>query len=219
MRIRLISCMWFWSAVTSAMYASASPMRSYTIDLPHHVLHFSLPEEISRGMSSTQVETRFAPNDAAYLRDGFRLLGGQLHDFDGPFWVGARGSLKLHIIVIKRSAEIDQEIVTLSGLERYVRQWIGKKDYASSISYSQAVMNGEAWVFRLQDTFGRPATPMEPHAEHAQIFSHPLEEDMFLEVGFRLMEWVPDSAKKWRKKAEEFREAIKATIVLEPKKQ
>ena len=50
-----------------------------------------------------------------------------------------------------------------------------------------------------------------------QGFSCPIDETMFLDVGFWITETVPGSAAKWKPKVEAFREAIKATITLQPK--
>ena len=81
--------------------------------------------------------------------------------------------------------------------------------------FSQRPLNGAASVYRWSQSIGNTAEP-----EELEIFSLPLDNDMFLDVGFNVMQWEGGRGKdkKWKAKAESMREAIKATIVSEPKK-
>jgi len=100
---------------------AAPAMKSYMIDLPHHVLRFSLPEEIAKEMTPLQVEKRFDPNEPGVFEGGFRQIAFHLHDFKGPFWVGAYGSLRFQFMVQKKNPEFGRDIAAVEGLERYVR--------------------------------------------------------------------------------------------------
>lgn len=196
---------------------AAPAMKSYMIDLPHHVLRFSLPEEIAKEMTPLQVEKRLDPNEPGVFEGGFRQIAGHLHDFKGPFWVGAYGSLKFHFMVQKKMSEYNDGITTLEGLDRYVRQWNGTiEGRATGCVFSRASLNGKPAVRRQWNTFGDPSK-REP--EDFEIFSLPLGDKLFLDVGFNVMAWEGGRGKesKWKAKAEALREAIKATVVLEPK--
>jgi hypothetical protein len=206
---------WFWLATAIGMQAhAASPeMRTFTIDLPYHVLRFALPEEMAREMSPLQVEKRFDPSEPGILESGFRVIANKLYDFNGPFWVGAYGSLGFNVSVIKRHPEYDGAIGTIDGLNAYIRWWTGEG--MGEFGYDLAELNGIPCVRRSYDTFAHPRQGDTTRA--LEVFSYPLDDDMFLEVGCSITEWVPKSAKKWKKKAEAMREAINATIILEPR--
>lgn len=213
----IIVSAWLCTMITVAMQAAAKPtMRAYSIDLPGHVLRFSLPEEIALGMTPNEVEKRFDPLDPAYFRNGFREIAGTMYDFKGPFWVGAYGSLKFDFSVMRRKSEYQGDITTIETLDGYVRWWINIGKHAKAFTFDRNALNGKPAVRRWWNTF---AEPRVPESEHLEIFSLPLDEEMFLDVGFNIMEWKGGRGKaaKWKAKAEEMREAIKATIVLEPK--
>jgi len=195
----------------------AAPMSSYTIDLPSHVLQFSIPKEISRNMRPNEVEQRFDPRDASFAKNGFREIAGTLHDINGPFWAGAYGSLKFHFMVQKRMPGFGGDITTVEGLEQYVRRWnrtIGGR--ATECTFSRTFLNGMPAVRREWNTFDDPA---DPEPQNLEIFSLPLADDMFLDVGFNVMAWTGGREKesKWKARAETLREQIKAAIVLLPK--
>ena len=200
------------------MQAAPPAMRPYVIELPKHTLRFSLPLEIARELSPLEVESQFDPSRPKVFDGGFREIAGHLYDINGPVWVGAYGSLKFHFIVQKRSTAFDGDITTVEGLEHYVRQWnatIRGRD--TGCAFSRALLNGMPAVRREWNRFLDPANP-EP--DHLVIFSLPLDDQMFLDVGFNIMEWAGGRGKegKWKPKAEALREAIKSTIVLEPKR-
>lgn len=192
-------------------------MRPYKIDLPRHVLRFSLPEEIAREMSPLQVARYFDPNEPGVLEGGFRQLAGHLYDFKGPFWVGAYGSLKFHVMVQKKMPEYEDDISSIEGLDQYVRKWNRTiEGRATGCVFSQASLNGAPAVRRHWNTF---VDPSDREPEDLEIFSLPLDDGMFLDFGFNVMAWESGrkNERKWKSKAEALREAIKATIALEPR--
>jgi hypothetical protein len=215
-RIFLPALLVLWASVVPAR-AAAPAMKSYTIDLPNHILRFSLPEEIVQGELPFKVVDPFDPQDPSFIKNGFYEIVGALYDVKGPFWVGAYGSLELHFIVQKRNAAIGGDITTIEGLERYVPQWVERVHGRSEKrTFSRASLHGMATIERAESTFG-DTTELEP--EEMEIFSLPLDEEMFLDVGFTVMGWEGGHGKeaKWKPKAEAMREKIKATVVLEPK--
>jgi hypothetical protein len=190
-------------------------MKAFEIELPEHVLRFSIPEEITREWPIKHTRW-FEPQSPSFERAGFYVVFEALHDVNGPFWLGAYGSLKIHVMVQRRKHEIAGDITTVDGLELYVpvlrmtsagpqEQW----------TFSQASLNGLAALRGKYNTFGNTGG----HREHTEIFSLPLDAEMFLDIGFRVVDWGAGRRRerKWRPKAEAVREAIKATIVLEPK--
>lgn len=214
---RILPALWLWWASVITMQASAPVMKPYAIDLPNHVLRFSLPEEIVRGDLPVTLVQRFEPQNASFVKNGFYEIFATLYDIKGPFWVGAYGSLKIHLMVQKRNPEFGRDITAVEGLERYVRQWNRTiEGRATGCVFSRAALNGMPAVRREWNTFGDPSK-REP--EDFEIFSLPLSDELFLDVGFNVKAWEGGRGKegKWKAKAEAMREAIKATIVLEPK--
>ena len=191
-------------------------MKPYAIDLPNHVLRFSLPEEIVRGDLPVTLVQRFEPRDASFVKNGFYEMFAMLYDIKGPFWVGAYGSLKIHLMVQKKLPEYESETATIEKLERYVHWKISRGNDAQGCVISRSSLNGAPSVRRQWNTFGDPRK-REP--EDLEIFSLPLNDELFLDVGFNVKAWEGGRGKegKWKAKAEALREAIKATIVLEPK--
>jgi len=195
----------------------AQPMKTYTIDFPKHVFRFGIPMEIAKGIWPTDIDQKFDPFDAAYLRDGFRRIGSSLYDFKGPFWKDAYGSLKINFIVQKRSPKFQSEIVTLDGLDRYIRWWTQDVNPSYPFNFGRAVCGNSTWLSRAHSNFSMPNSTETGQREELEVFSIPIDGDMFLDVGFIITEWEPGSANKWRLKAEKLREAIKSTMVLETK--
>lgn len=214
---RILSALWMWCASMITMQAAPPSMKSYVIELPNHILRFSLPEEIAREMRPEQVERRFDLHDASFVKNGFREIAGTLHDIKGLFWIGAYGSLKFHFMVQKRNPAFGGDITVVDGLEQYVRRWNETiEGRATGCTFSRASLNGMPAVRREWNTFG-DSSKREP--EDFEIFSLPLNNEMFLDVGFNVRAWESGRGKesKWKAKAEALREAIKATVVLEPK--
>jgi hypothetical protein len=121
--------------------------------------------------------------------------------------------LKFDIRVVRRETEIRGNITTLDGLDGYVRRWIQHLKNAENCAFGQWDMAGARWVFRQLNTFGQ----VSAGARDMQGLSRPIDETMFLDVGFWITEIVPGRTPKWKAQAEVFREAIKATLVLQPK--
>jgi hypothetical protein len=188
-------------------------MHNYSIDLPDHTLRFSLPQEIVRRMPPDKIDKNFDPSDPSFQRAGFRELGRWLHDFNGPFWTGAYGSLRFHFMVRRLDKGPMEKAATPEELSLYLRKQINSE---YGFAYEQAILNGASCTRRFRSTFGRIDVSTEKK-EELEIFSFPLNDQMFLEVGFNIMEWVPGKTKSWKENAERLREAIKATVVLEPK--
>jgi hypothetical protein len=205
----------FWFAAAIVAQAAPLPMRPYTIELPGQVLHFALPEEIARGMPPMKVEKRFDLQDPSFVKNGFREVAGWLHQLNGPIWVGAYGCLKFHFMIQKRKPEYKGDITTVEGLDHYVHWWELRTDNKSyNWVFSRSALNGAPAVRREWSTFGEPGR-REP--EYQEIFSLPLDQEIFLDVGFNVREWEGGRLREgmWKAKAEALREAIKATVVLE----
>jgi hypothetical protein len=203
-----------------AAHACAEPMKNYTIDFPEHILRYSLPREIADKMEPWVQEkqlSQFSPTDKNFVANGYQEIAGTLHDFNGPFWVGAYGSLKFYFIVRKRSPDYHGDITNLDGLDRYIHWLMNDGNPAHIFKYDRVMLGGSQWIRRLQDNFSDLTVADGWQRQELEIISIPIDNDMFLDVSFIVMEWVPGSAKKWKQKAEELRDAIKATIVLEPK--
>jgi hypothetical protein len=214
-KVTVFACLWCCAAV--GVFAAQPDLRSYQISLPHHVLRVTLAEKMAREMPPwKQPVTRFDASDPYYERDGMRELATATFPYKGPFWVGTIGSLKFHFMVQRRLPEYVGEITTIEGLDRYLRWWNPKIDNdADNCVFSRSTLNGMPTVRREWNSLGN-ANISEP--EYLEIFSLPLDEGMFLDVGLNIREWVGGRRDKWMKKAEEMSEAIKTTITLEPKK-
>ena len=64
-------------------------------------------------------------------------------------------------------------------------------------------------------TFGDPG---KRSPDHFEVFSIPLDADIFLDFGFKVKAWQAGRGKesKWKPKAEALREAIKGSVVVDP---
>jgi hypothetical protein len=218
MRNKIATFLWLYFAMTAAMQASTPAMKSYTIDLPDYVLHFTLPEEMAKDIPPWKLVQRFDSTDSSYLSNGFLEIVAGYHEFKGPFWVGAYGSLEFGFSVQKPLPEYQGEITTLDGLGCYIQWWTNKTNPTYGFKFDKGALNGTTWVRRWVNTFGSPLGSNLSELHEQEILSQPLNHEMFLEAYFNITESVAGSAKKWKQKADELRDAIKATIVLEPKK-
>ena len=204
-----------------AAHAFADPLKNYTIDFPEHILRYSLPREIADKIEPLVQEkqlSQFSPSDKNFIAHGYLEIAGTLHDFNGPFWVGAYGSLKFDFIVQKRVHEFKGEIKTLDGLDKYIRWWANDGNPSHSFNFRRVVVGGSEWLSRSQNNFSGSIITTGSESKELEIISIPIDNEMFLDVGFSIMEWVPDSAKKWKQNAERLRDTIKSTVALEPKR-
>lgn len=201
-------------ASVAPVQAVASPMQPYEIRLPEHVLRLSLPREMVREDSPVKVTEQFDAQNAGFIRDGFDGVFETLYDFNGAFWEDAYGSLKIDIIVLKKVPDIEGDITTIDGLDRYLQEWKRiSPGHGPQRVFSRQSINGMPAVKRTQNTF---AAPGNDNSYESQIYSLPLNSDLFVEVGFTVLRWNdnPRKERKWRPKAEAMREAIKATVTL-----
>ena len=213
-KMRTAALAWLSCFVVHLLPAAAPAMRSYTIDLPQNVLRFSLPEEIAQHMGPRLIDKSFDPStNKTFKRDGFRDLVSMYYQIQGPFLVGPYGALRFDFTVVRRVDGYEGDITTVDGLERYVRWWIGGMPENRDFSFGQAELAGVKWVFRWRNTMGGGGV----NAADVQAFSFPIDQTSFLRVDFWISETVPGSAPKWKPRAEALREAIKATVVLQPK--
>jgi hypothetical protein len=178
-------------------------VRSYRIYLPNHVLEFSLPEEIARDLREGRVPEYFDPTEPKAFERGFRPLLSTLYDFNGAFWVGAKGSFKFYIFIQQRAPEFEGDISTIDGLEKYIEWWIPKVRNPAFCTFGRSVLNGNQALSRRFDN-------------SQEIISVPLDKDMFIEFGLTLMYWARGS-KGWVKKAHAMSDEIRASIVLKPR--
>jgi len=178
-------------------------VRSYRIYLPDHVLEFSLPEEVARELSEGQVPDYFDPTEPNVFNRGFKPLLSALYDFNGPFWVGAKGSFEFYIFIQQRAPEFEGDISTIDGLEKYIEWWIPTVRNPARCTFGQSVLNGNQILSRRFD-------------DSKEIISMPLDQGMFIEFGLTLMYWARGS-KGWVKKAHAMSDKIRASIMLKPR--
>lgn len=127
-----------------------------------------------------------------------------MYDFNGPFWVGAIGSLKFHVFAKERVKDFEGDITTAEGLEKYI-DW--KIPIARKIGVlSCTTLNGVRAVSRR---FG----------EYDEVLSYPIDQQMYVDFGLSV-DFIPggkSSDRSWVKKAVAMRDAIRASIVFGPK--
>ena len=173
-----------------------------SVDLPNHVLEYSLPEEVARQMSARMVDTHFDASEP--FERGFRRITGTMVDFGGSFFTGPSGTFTFHVLVIERSAEYTGDISSAEGLKEYVSWWVPIRLRSEREHLGIVSINGTEAVSRGL------GTPLE-------ILSFPLDQKMFLEFGL-LIRWLRAGANApWVKKAEAMRDSIRASIRLRPK--
>ncbi|HXB02598.1 MAG TPA: hypothetical protein VNV15_07240 [Opitutaceae bacterium] len=119
--------------------------------------------------------------------------------------------------VVQRDQGHGEDIASLDGLDRYVRSWIGNRETGKGFKFGQATLMNKEWIYRWRNTIGGAPAAGELAPSETQVFSFPIDRDMFLEAGFQITDDTPGGSKRWVEEAEAIREEIKATIVLEPK--
>ena len=175
-----------------------------SVDLPNHVLEYSLPEEVARQMSARMADTHFDASEP--FERGFRGIAGTMVDLGGSFFTGPSGTFTFDVLVIERSAEYVGDISTAEGLKEYVSWWLPtlRKLRSEREHFGLVTINGSEAVSRGL------GTPQE-------ILSFPLDQKMFVEFGL-LIRWLRAGANApWVKKAEAMRDSIRASIRLRPK--
>jgi hypothetical protein len=200
--------------LTRTLSASESPMLPYpySIGFPKIVMQFSLPKLSLVANSAIFRQKYFDQDREEFSSKGFEELGEGAVNFEGPFWVGTYGSVTFSILVVKKSAQFRGEIGTVDSLSRYVRWW--------RASYGFNFKNGElgslACVISWVDMFSGGRAPGIGNGALAnmEIFSIPLDDDTFLEIGLDVTEYVAGSANKWINVAYETRDAIVSSIVF-----
>jgi hypothetical protein len=205
----LLMCSW---ACLLPAREPARKARPIVIELPGHILRFSVPSEMLPSKWPVKYVPRFDPQNSNIRDGGFYGVFELLHDFDGPFWVGAYGSLKIAVsIVHKCTAATDIDVSTPEGIENCVRA----EEDSATYAVFRATLNGIPAVLRSQDSFGEPGPGV---LKDTQVFSLPLDAESYLNISFFVREWEGGRAKavRWKPKAEAMREAIKATVEMAP---
>jgi hypothetical protein len=196
----------------SSLIAGTPETKYYAIDLTGHTLTFSVPVEVANQVRPLYVQTLFDPANPGFQRNGVRQLEGKFYQFRGPIWTGTYGWFQFDIDVVNRDPTYGQSVRTLDSLDRYIRLWAAGRSIG--FQYSRKSLSGVVWLQRLLRT-NEPLPPVgDGHLEDIEAFSVPLNDDMFLQVIFRIAESDPGSADKWIADAEQFREAIEATLVI-----
>jgi hypothetical protein len=214
---------WLACLARDLMASPLGGVRTYSIELPTHVLRFSLPEDVAQQIRPQQIKSKFNPMDRAYRQDGFCILASKYLQFNAPFWSGPLGGpsiyggMEFEFCMVQRYSSYNGDITSLQGLDHYVRWWIGNRATGKGFEFGRATLVNKEWVYRWRNTIGGAPAAGELSPSEAQVFSFPIDEDMFLEVRFYIKDYTPESSKKWKERADVIREEIKATIVVEPK--
>ncbi len=177
-------------------------MTRCSVALPYHLLEFALPAEVAAQMHPGKINSSFDPVKG--FERGFQILTSKLYDFNGPFWVGARGSLKFYVYAIERPQEFLGDITTVDGLEKYIDLRIPSARKRGVLS--RVTLNGAPAVSRR---FG----------DYIEVLSFPIDQQMYLDFGLRV-EGIPGGKStntSWKKEAVAMRDAIRASIVFRPK--
>jgi hypothetical protein len=201
-----------WSSLT-AVKAESREMKQYTVALPNYVLGISLPAEIVHGDVPIKHMQRFDAQSPDFLKSGFDEVFAAMYDVKGPIWVGAYGSLILHVSVKRKEQEIGGGIESVDALTRYIEKW--RKSFPPG-AVSRSSLNGIPAVKSVRSNAGE--TGRAPSS--VEIYSIPLNDEVFLEISFRVTQWDAGRSKqgKWRPKVDAAREFIESSIVLEAAK-
>jgi hypothetical protein len=169
------------------------------------VLRVALPDEIANGKLPVKYESTLDLRNPSFVRDGFYDVLEAMGDFEGPFfWTEPYGNLKINVLLVqKKSDVVNADIMTLDGLELYLRE---SKKVAPGAggpppNYSHVTVNGMPAVLRSLDTFSVPGSD-QPN--DSQIYSIALTPETYLTINLTIVAWKEDRAKlpKWRPKAE-----------------
>jgi hypothetical protein len=203
---------------------SATPnMRDYAVDMPNHVLRFSLPDDVAEQMLIRHVDNRFDPIDKIFQQDGFHVVVHKYLEFYAPVWSGPLGGpsiyggLRFEFSVVKRDSNYySGDITSLDGLDRYVRQWIDHRESKKGFQFGRTTIMNKEWIYRWRNTIDGALATGEREPTDVQAFYFPINEYMFLQIYFEITDYEPTKSQRWRRDAEAIRDEIKTTIVLEP---
>jgi hypothetical protein len=198
-------------ALTPPILLATGRTNPVAIEFPSCKLHLSLPPDVKLNPWRQPPDPIFYTSDPTFNKNGEADLVSAYVDFDGPFWVGTRGSLSVGVFVQRRDGTYNGSISTLDDLDRYIRWW--SKTHPE-FQFDWINLNGSIWVRRWYDTFGRG---LKPDQMRNEIYSIPLDNEEFLEISIQINEWIPGTTDKWKAKADLFRKAITESILLEKK--
>ncbi len=153
-------------------------------------------------MSPRQINSFFDTSEP--FENGYRPVTSTLYDFNGPIWVGARGSLGFYVFIQERSADYKGDITSAEGLQKYIASWIPDYIKPALGGFGRVDVNGVAAVSRGGGSL-------------QEILSFPLDQAMFLEFGLTITVWSGNLSAGWVKRAEAMREAIRSSIHLRPR--
>lgn len=205
-------------AVHQSLMATDNEMIPYSVDLPQHNLRFKLPKEIVARLSGAQIHYEFNTKNPLYIKNGFYSVAEDIFFFNGPIWTGLYGDFRFDFMIVKKLSDLHGDILTINGLSEYLRWWLSKDGQQYNFNFENISISGSPWVRRWKDMLNQRDGGASGEAEDNEILSCPLDENMFLQVAFQIRDSHTTRSLKWREQAYLFREAIKATIVVEPKK-
>ena len=188
-----------------AMGEDKRGMRAFVIHMPGHLLEFSLPNDLAWQLKDGRVPDYFDPKEPDAFENAHRTLASAMHDFNGPFWTGALGSLSFELNVYQRSTKYEGNVTTAEGLENYIDWWIPTivRPHAAS-RFGRVVVNGIPAVSRGAGSWN-------------ETISFPLDEASFVEFRVRIVAVAGRTSGGWAHKAEVMRDSIRASIVVRKK--
>jgi len=197
MRRRTALSMLLLGAFDLAVARNKAAMKEFAVHFPNHLLKFALPEEMVSWVPPAGVPDYFDPAEHLFTR-GFQTLFTTMVDFNGPFWMGARGSLFVNSDVSQLEPEYRERVDSIEALEKYLGWWVRDE---------RAI-----WRINRIDLNGTPVL-VRSAGDSLQIVTMPLDENLFLQFSLRI-DHVAGKSSNWLKRAQSMRDAIKTSISL-----
>ena len=209
----LLSLLLFLGANMKSISAQSIPMRDYSIDIPGYTVFYSLPEIIvNEGITNEHwFRRKFDPLDASFIKNGYVNCASATYEFSGPLWIGNYGAITCDVNIIKRDAKYGESISSLESLKKYVLYWTEGWDFQYDIIKLCHVTTVKRY-YGMDVNLRKEKPVMVGSPTESEIFSIPLEDFYFLDLGINIRESNSIKKKKWLARAREYREAIKRSI-------
>jgi hypothetical protein len=161
-------------------------------------------------MKRGQIRTELDLLSPTFFKAGFSDLVYHGHDYRGPLWIGAYGTLEFAIRVIRRENGYSGKIHSKDELESYLRWWINRRQTPLHLVFSRKTIGviPSQWIQRRASEFDSGSKVAGANAREICIYSTPLDNDLFLEIAFTTTEWKERSRVKWKSQADALREEI-----------
>lgn len=201
---------------THAFSNTPLPMAESQITIGAKTLTIALPKTMVDGHAQWSPVNKIDIEAVRGSDQEFIVILYTLLDVRGPFWKGARGTLKIHVFIVKRSKDNDRDLSSSRLLHETLElsEFSRKSGHPTTYDLTYGRLGDADTVVRKFSNFDDPSSK-EPEVK--EIISIPWEYDMFLDIGFTVKCWSHGkrTAHRWMPEIEKHIKAIKDSIKID----